>query len=249
MSTGNRTTVVVIAHNYGRYLAMAVASAVEQTRRPHVLIMDDGSTDDTEEVVRELTARYPDLTCHRSPRPRGLAETRNDAARRVDTEWIVYLDADDWLDLRFIEHGERWLEHHPKCDALTTDMTIVRDGRGPAVFKARAPKSWQGVLRRNTVVQTSFIRRSMILALSGYDGTFEYEDWEFWIRALKAGHSIGRLPGAHVFRREHGLNKSKTCDEALATRAVQERHPAPSRWAALRSLATTIRPPGRSKAP
>ena len=248
MPTSDRTTVVVITHNYGRYLPAAVVSAVEQTRRPNVLIMDDGSTDETEEVVRALAARYPHLTCHRSPRRRGLAETRNDAARRVDTEWIVYLDADDWLDLRFIERGERWLDRHPECDVLTTDMTIVRDGRRPFVSKARAPKSWQSFLWKNTVVQTSFIRRSMILALSGYDGAFDYEDWEFWIRALKAGHTIGRLPGANLYRREHGLNKSKMSDEALATRAVQERHPAPSRWAAIRWLAT-IRPPGRSKVP
>jgi glycosyltransferase involved in cell wall biosynthesis len=228
MSTSDRTTIVVVAHNYGRYLTTAVESAVEQTRRPRVLIMDDGSADDTEDVVRALAARYPDIACWRSPSARGLSATRNDAAQRVDTEWVVYLDADDWLDLRFIERGEDWLDRHSRCDVLTTDMTIVRDGCATRVFKARAPRTWPDLLRRNTVVQTSFIRRSMILSLSGYDATFDYEDWEFWIRALKAGYVIGRLPGPHVFRREHGLNKSKMCDEARATAAVLERHPAAS---------------------
>ena len=80
------------------------------------------------------------------------------------------------------------------------------------------------------------VRRSMIQALGGYDGAFEYEDWEFWIRALKAGHRIGRLPGAHLYRREHGLNMSKTCDDSLATRRVRDRHPLPSGWAELRQL-------------
>jgi len=234
LSTPHRTTVVVITHNYGRYLPKAVTSAVEQTREPRVLIMDDSSTDDTEEVVRRLAAQHPHLTCHRSSQRRGLAATRNDAARRVETEWIVYLDADDWLDVRFVERGEQWLDRHPQCDVLTTDVTIVRGGRRPVVSRARVPRSWRGLLRRNTVFQTSFIRRSTILALSGYDAAFAYEDWEFWIRAMKAGYAIARLPGAHVYYRQHGLNYGARADPIHAIRAVRERHPAPSRWTTMR---------------
>lgn len=228
------TTVVVITHNYGRYLPTAVASAVDQSRHPRVLIMDDGSTDGTEDVVRDLAARYPLLTCHRSAQTRGLAATRNDAAERVETEWLVYLDADDWLDLRFVERGERWLARHPACDVLTTDITVVGEGRAPKVSRTRAPKSWRQLRRRNPVGQTSFIRRSMILSLSGYDDMFAYEDWEFWIRALKAGYTFDRLPGAHVHHREHGLNYGAAADPALATQAIWDRHGAPSRWESLR---------------
>lgn len=235
--TGRRsdsTTVVVITHNYGRYLPTAVASVMDQTLQPRVLVMDDGSTDDTEDVIRDLAARYPCLTCHRSATPRGLAATRNDAAERVDTEWLIYLDADDWLDPRLIERGEQWLASHPGCDVLTTDNTVVREGRAPTVTRARPPQSWRNLRRRNTVGQTSFIRPAMILALSGYDGAFAYEDWEFWIRALKAGYTIGRLPGAHVYHRQHGLNYGAAADPALATQAVWDRHGAPSRWEKLR---------------
>jgi glycosyltransferase involved in cell wall biosynthesis len=236
MPSSSRTTIVINTYNYGRYLPAAVTSAVEQTLRPRVLIMDDASTDDTEAVVRSLIAQYPHVECHWPTERRGLAATRNDAARRVETEWIVYLDGDDWLDLQFVERGEQWLDRHPELDVLTTDMTIVRDGRTPFVAKARAPRSWQHLTRKNTVIQTSFIRRSMILALDGYDGTLEYEDWDFWIRALKAGYRIGRLPGANLFRREHGLNLSKTVNDAVATRRVRDRHPLPSRWTVLRQL-------------
>ena len=244
MPAGSRTTIVVITHNYGRYLPAAVASAIEQTARPRVLIMDDCSTDETGAVVRSLAARHPSLDCHRSTERRGLAATRNDAAQRIATDWIVYLDADDWLDLQFIERGEQWLDRHAELDVLTTDMTVVRDGQRPFVSKARTPHSWRGLARKNTVVQTSFIRRSLILALGGYDGTLEYEDWDFWIRALKAGYRIGRLPGAHLYRREHGLNKSKTGDEALMTERIRERHPLPSRWQAIRRVWTARGPGG-----
>jgi glycosyltransferase involved in cell wall biosynthesis len=236
MATTDRTTIVVNSYNYGRFLPAAVASAADQTRQSRVLIMDDASTDGTDEVVHSLVAQYPNVECYLSPERRGLAATRNEAARRVETDWIVYLDGDDWLDPQFIERGEEWLTEHPHYDVLTTDMTIVRDGQKPFVSRARAPHSWPRLTRKNTVVQTSFVRRSMILELNGYDGTLEFEDWDFWIRALKAGFRIGRLPGAHVYRREHGLNMSKSYDEALATRRIRERHPVPSRWRAFREL-------------
>jgi glycosyltransferase involved in cell wall biosynthesis len=226
MPETDRTTIVIITHDYGRFLATAIQSAAEQTVRPRVLIMDDGSTDSqTEDVIRAARVRWPWLVSHRSRAALGLSATRNAAAARVETEWIVYLDADDWLDTRFVERGERWLDRHPGLDVLTTDMTVVRAGRRPFVAKAMVPRSWPGLLRRNSIVQTSFIRRAMVGALGGYDTALEFEDWDFWIRALKAGYRVGRLPGAHVYRREHGLNKSKRCDEALATQAVRDRHP------------------------
>jgi glycosyltransferase involved in cell wall biosynthesis len=236
MPSTSRTTIVITTYNYARYLGAAVASAAEQTRRSRILIMDDASTDDTEAVVQSALAQHPHIEYCLSQQRRGLSAARNDAARRVDTEWIIYLDADDWLDLRFVERGEEWLDRHPELDVLTTDMTIVRDGSKPFVRKARPPRSWTRLTRKNTIVQTSFIRRSMILALGGYDGTLDYEDWDFWIRALKAGHQIGRLPGPHLYRREHGLNKSKLTDDGLAVGRVRERHPLPSRWTALRQL-------------
>lgn len=224
MPTRNLTTIVVITHNYGRFLAAAVESAVNQTRPVPVVIMDDGSTDETDAVVRALLARHPGLRIHRSAEVCGLSATRNAAVRHVQSDWVVYLDADDWLDLRFIERGEDWLDLHPGVDVVTTDMTVVREGRRPFVSRSRPPTGWQDLARKNGIVQTSFIRRSVILALDGYDSALDYEDWDFWIRAAKAGYAFGRLPGAHVYRREHGLNKSKTCDEARAIMQIRERH-------------------------
>jgi glycosyltransferase involved in cell wall biosynthesis len=226
-NTDARTTVVVISYNYGCFLRDAVMSAVTQTVPPHVLLVDDASTDETEQVARTLVSEHPAIRYRRLDRNIGLANVRNLAAELAVTEWIVYLDADDWLDARFIARGERQVASDRTLDVLTTDMTIVRDGTRPFVSKARAPHTWHDLIHKNTVIQTSFIRRSMILALGGYDASFEYEDWEFWIRALKAGYRIGRLRGPHVYRREHGSNKSKTCNEALATRQVRAAHPLP----------------------
>ena len=154
----------------------------------------------------------------------GLARVRNLAVDLVTTEWLVYLDADDWLDTVFIERGEAQLSADPGIDVLTTDMTIVIDGRVKRVFRSHVPRFWTDLLARNTIAQTSFIRRALVRRLGGYDPALDFEDWDFWIRTLQAGGRVARLPGAHVFRREHAHNKSKACDERAATEHVRAKH-------------------------
>jgi GT2 family glycosyltransferase len=86
------------------------------------------------------------------------------------------------------------------------------------------PDYWDDLLARNTIVQTSFIRRQLVATLGGYDPELDFEDWDFWIRALQSGARIARLPGSHVFWRDHGDNYSKRCDERAATDAVRRKH-------------------------
>ena len=227
MSGTDRTTIVVITHNYGRFLKQAVESAVYQSRRPSVLVIDDASNDDTADVVATLRATLgARFVYRREARNRGLATIRNEAARLVASQWVIFLDADDWLSRDYVEKGEDWIDRHPGTDVLTTDMLIVRGRWRRVTWRARPPKHWLDLRGGNTVAQTSFIRRQLIPDLGGYDPSLHYEDWDFWIRALKAGCCFGRLRGRHVYRREHGCNKSKLCDDGEATRQVQAKHPA-----------------------
>lgn len=223
MAQSSLTTIVVIAHNYGAFLPQAVASAADQTRVPAILVIDDASTDDTPAIVEALRRQHPAIEAVRLAENVGLSRVRNLAAARVATEWVTFLDADDWLDARYIEDAETLLATIPQVDVITPDMTIVRDG-ARRVFTAAVPEYWDDLLARNTIVQSSLIRRGLITRIGGYDPALDFEDWDFWIRVLQAGGRIARLPGAYVFRREHGRNKSKRCDEAAATEAVRRKH-------------------------
>jgi glycosyltransferase involved in cell wall biosynthesis len=227
MADSTLTTVVVITHNYGRFLRQSVDSVVQQSARPAIIVVDDASTDDTAAVIANLVADYPFVRHYTLATSQGLAQVRNVAAGLVTTDWIVFLDADDWLDPFFIEHGEAWLGTHTDVDVLTTDMRIVRDGHGERVVRSRVPRWWNELLARNTIVQTSFIRRQLIDRVGGYDPSLAFEDWDFWLRVLQRGGRIARLPGAYVFWREHGQNKSKTCDERAAADAIREKHAPP----------------------
>lgn len=90
-------SVIIPAYNAARFLERAVDSALAQTgiATPQVVIVDDGSTDDTARVIADLAARHPTLEGHANPENMGPADTRNHAISKATGDWIAILDADD----------------------------------------------------------------------------------------------------------------------------------------------------------
>ena len=85
-------SVVIPTFNYGRYLPRAVDSVLAQTRSAReVLIADDGSTDDTAEVV----ARYGDAVIFRRFNHSGVYAVRQAMLAEIRGEWFLNLDADN----------------------------------------------------------------------------------------------------------------------------------------------------------
>lgn len=96
----NRIDVVMPAYNAGRYIAAAVGAALaQQGVSVHVLVVDDGSTDDTADIVAGIND--PRVTLIRHAHQRGPAAARNSGVRQGDAPWLAFLDADDlWPSTR-----------------------------------------------------------------------------------------------------------------------------------------------------
>src|SRR5439155_9739489 len=98
-------------HNYGHVLEDAVGSVERQTRHPdEIVIIDDGSTDKTPEVVAALQSRTPQIRALRREPARGAARTFNDGVRASTGELVVILSADDRLSPTYLEQMEAVLE-------------------------------------------------------------------------------------------------------------------------------------------
>lgn len=86
--------VVIPCHNYGRYLADAIESALAQIAfEVRVIVVDDASTDNTAEVVAGFDAAT--VIGLRIDQPSGAANARNIGASRSDSDFLAFLDADD----------------------------------------------------------------------------------------------------------------------------------------------------------
>ena len=105
----SRVSVVITAYNYGRYLDAAVQSCLDQTRLPdHIVLVDDGSTDDTAEHINAWKVAHPDLitAAHQVNSGGG---PRNYGVSLSDEDYIICLDADDMLDARYVAAAsKRW---------------------------------------------------------------------------------------------------------------------------------------------
>jgi glycosyltransferase involved in cell wall biosynthesis len=114
-------SVVVSFLNPGRFLEEAIESVLNQDYpRWELLLIDDGTTDESAVLARRCASRYPDRVRryqHAGHRNRGLSASRNLGIRQGRGELFMFLDADDvWLPGR-IAHQVSLLERHPKAEA------------------------------------------------------------------------------------------------------------------------------------
>ncbi|WP_418276171.1 glycosyltransferase family 2 protein [Isoptericola jiangsuensis] len=100
MTRHPRFTVVVPAKDAGEFLADALTSLTRQVDDPddlQVVVVDDGSSDDTAQVAGRFTSSLRHLDVITNPEAVGLASARNQGLGIARGRWIAYLDADDWM--------------------------------------------------------------------------------------------------------------------------------------------------------
>lgn len=193
-------TVVITCFNYGAYLPDAVQSAAEQQGgAPRITVVDDGSTD--EQTVDQLKRLPPEvrLICQSNA---GLAAARNAGMRDAGTRYLIALDADDRLAPGALSAMRRPLDGDPRL--------------GFSYGVARFFGAWEGLLQfpdfdpykllyRHIVGSTTLMRRELFEDVGGFDPEFyEYEDWEFWLHALRRGWRGQNVDEVTLEYRRHG---------------------------------------------
>jgi glycosyltransferase involved in cell wall biosynthesis len=113
-------TVIITAFNYGQFLQEAVESVLAQTVSDlQVLVIDDGSTDDTPAVLARI--RDPRVEIVRTPN-QGISASRNEGLRRVRGKFVAFLDADDRWTARKLEYQLQMLTSEPDMAAVFTNF-------------------------------------------------------------------------------------------------------------------------------
>ena len=110
-----RIAVVIPCYNHAHFLPEAVASVRAQTfERLELVIVDDGSPDNTAEVASRLIADNPERQIRLvRQRNQGLPASRNRGIETTDAEYILTLDADDRIAPDFVERCVAGLDDHP----------------------------------------------------------------------------------------------------------------------------------------
>lgn len=178
-------SIIITTHNRPRLLARAVASARLAGRDPEIVIVDDGSTDETSEVCRSLQG----VRSIRTERRLGVAGARNIGITESSGEFICFLDDDDERLPGSIDVQLNRLEAEPSAGLVYGQALIVNDGSlldQHSSYPDHFPHGdcfWQ-LLEQNFMPCGSVVfRRSSLTRVGPLDETIPgIDDWDLWIR-------------------------------------------------------------------
>ncbi len=212
--------VVIPCFNYGRFLAEAVESVVAQTLAPdEIVIVDDGSTDDSRDVAERLIAAHAGspIRLLAAAHSGSAGATRNAGIETTSSEYVLCLDADDRLDPDFLGTCAAALDRHPHAAIAYGDILGFDEG-GPV----QQLREWdtQQQLHINLVGSASLFRRVAWEQVGGYDPQLGHSDWDFWIGCIEQGWVGVRAAGAFWHYRVHDGLYSRLIDQDQEIRAA-----------------------------
>lgn len=214
---GPLVSVIVPSHNYGHFVGDAIQSVLDQTYRPtEVIVVDDGSTDDTPAVLGRFAGRIQALRLD----GRGVSTARNVGLAHAEGEYVIFLDADDLLIQDGIAAQAARLLADPGLDGVI-GAWYVSDTRLRTAALVRSPLGpgdvLPQILQGNLVTTPSalMLRRRAIVAAGGFDtGLSTAADWEMWIRLIRRGCRLDALRTPTAVYRIHGMSMSRDLDRA-----------------------------------
>jgi glycosyltransferase involved in cell wall biosynthesis len=222
-------SVVMPAYNAGATIEAAIRSVLGQTRSDlELLVVDDGSTDDTAARVERFFADGEVRLLRQ--RNTGPGAARNAAIVEARGSYVTFLDSDDlWLP-DYLETMHRTLEADPAAglaftgvwflDERTRRIHPVPDG-AELPRPPRDPEQFLLVLLERNFVRVPTVRRRVLDHVGGFNPSLWIgEDYELWLRIVAAGYPAVRAPGVHhIYRdRTHSLSR----DVQLDARCLRE---------------------------
>jgi hypothetical protein len=228
MNAGPAVSVLMPVRDGERFIAEAVESVLAGTFIDlELLVLDDGSTDTTPQILARLAEADPRLVVHRREPGRNLAEVLNVAAELSRAPLLARLDADDVALPDRLRLQVEFLESNPEV-ALIGGQALLIDESWREFGRAEYPTGdaeLQAALReRNPFVHSAMtMRREAFEAAGGYRANFGHaEDLDLWLRLAAAGQ-IANLPEPVVKYRIHAGQQTlqKQDEQALFSIAAR----------------------------
>ena len=194
-------TIVVPCYNQGNFLEEALQSVLEQTYIYwKCIIVNDGSTDSTKQIALKWVQKDSRFR-YIEKRNGGLSSARNAGIRQCDTTYVFPFDADDRLHKTYLERAYNILSKDKKIEVLT--VKVQNFGAKNNILNL-PEYSFETLLIRNCFIACSIFKKETYDRVGGYDENLKsFEDWDFWISALKDGGKHYQIEEVLYFYRKH----------------------------------------------
>jgi hypothetical protein len=237
-------SVVIPAYNQSQYLAAAIRSALAQTYEDiEVLVVDDGSTDDTRRVATGFDDSRVRYIYQNNA---GLAAARNTGIRHARGSLLTFLDSDDLFLPEKLTLLRETLDANPRLGMVAGQAILIDELGEPLgeVFERGFPSEISDLLLGNPLhVGSVLLRREWQARIGLFDETLRsYEDWDMWLRLARAGCGMGWVAQPVSLYRFHRAQMTRIGKQmTTATFAVLEKTFAdptlPDSWRARRDEA------------
>lgn len=191
-------SIIIPAHNAAATLAETLSSVQAQSHRDwEAIVVENGSTDSTAALAAQFAAHDPRIRVTSSP-PAGVSVARNRGIELARHDWLLFLDADDWILPDHIEALTAVLQADPTLAAvhcgwrrISPDGLVIAEEFGsddPDLFP---------LLGRTCVfaIHACIVKRAVVVEVGGFDPALRTcEDWDLWQRIARGGARFGALP-------------------------------------------------------
>jgi peptidoglycan/xylan/chitin deacetylase (PgdA/CDA1 family)/2-polyprenyl-3-methyl-5-hydroxy-6-metoxy-1,4-benzoquinol methylase len=196
--------VIIPAYNAADTIEKAIRSLAGQGRVAwEAIVVDDGSTDATAEIVRRRMRRNPRLRLV-SQHQSGVSAARNAGVAVARGEWLCFLDADDWLAPRAFDRLLALARADPDAAVLVGGATRVGEGGEVWDYDSRDLSDPFAVLSTHCsiAIHSALVRRAAVRELGGFDESLRSsEDWDLWQRLARAGRRFAQTRARVAFYR------------------------------------------------
>ncbi len=214
-----KVSVIIPAYNSMTYLPETLNSLLAQTYSDfEAIIINDGSTDRTEEWVSQQTDPRIKLI---SQLNQGLSGARNTGIANATGDYLAFLDADDLWHPTKLEKQVECLDHHPDVGLVYTWVALIDENSTPTgrLFKnSHEGQVWDELILQNIVESGSvaMVRRQCFETCGVFDRNLRsfVEDWDMWLR-IALHYPFKAISEPLVYYRQHQKSASRNW-EAMA---------------------------------
>ena len=204
-----RVSMIIPAYNAGRYIQRALASVESQTAKPdEVIVIDDGSSDDTAERIAEFAATSSLCIIFEQQENKGPGAARNRGIKKSSYNLIAFLDADDIIYPDFLERVTSGLNEHQHWVACFSDRDVVdingkliskdldhsvfrsiqKQDKGAGLFELSDDTLFSKMISGSVIPMTIVCRRADVEAVAGFDeDIWMGQDKIFLLKLIKRG--------------------------------------------------------------
>lgn len=220
----NKVSIIIPVFNYGFVLEETLQNLLEQTHQYwEAIIVDDGSTDNSREIVEEFTVQDSRFRYFYQEN-KGVSVARNFGIAQASGDYYQFLDGDDLLSPKKLTLQLKHFECHPEIDISYTDSyyflhanpaelspNIEMDGREwmQKLQGKGFSTVWSLIDQNIAVISSPLIKATVINSGVRFtDGEAFLEDWEFWLKLAFADYSYHYLKNPEAFTSIRLHNKS-----------------------------------------